>query len=423
MKKIVLLGLLDTSNYGDTLICACTEKIIRGIIKDFGVSDISLVKADMLGEDYYAYMKKRKKTEAEFKTKIKGLRSANENFLIKYTGEVLESDELFTEETEKRHAEKLRRDRAEALDKSSEASAQKLLDENTAALIFFGGGLIKYGHPLRLGYCIAAYIRRAEELGIPVMFSATGVDGFDGEDEECAVMREVLNLNCVKSFTVRDDIDTLTQKFIYNENIRVRKAPCPTLMCKELFPMGTVKEGNTIGIGVIRSDKFTTRNEKFTEEYQLDFYKELIEELEKRGYEWKIFTNGHPKDRDFGVKILNHCGRTVNTDTLLPSPQSVHQLLDSYNMFDGIIASRFHVAVPSVSYNIPFVEFIWNVKQEFFAADAGLADRFTKFGGSGAADVVDRLEKAMKQSYTVSLPTEITVSELEWFIEEYVTMA
>lgn len=420
MKNIVLIGLLDASNYGDTLICECTEKIIRGILKSRGADGVNVVKADMLGDEYYAYMKKRKKTEAEFKTKIKGLRSANENFLMKYTGEVLESDELFTEETEKRHAEKLRRDRAEVLEKSSVSSSLKLLDENTAALIFFGGGLIKYGHPLRLGYCIAAYIRRAEELGIPVMFNATGVDGFDEEDEECAIMREVLSLDCVKSFTVRDDIETLTEKFIFNENVRVRKVPCPTLMCRQLFPMGTVKEGNTIGIGVIRSDKFTTRNEKFTEKYQLDYYKELIAELERRGYGWKIFSNGHPKDRDFGVKILNHCGLPVNTDTILPSPQSVHQLLDSYNMFDGIIASRFHVAVPSVSYGIPFVEFIWNVKQEFFARDAGLERRFTEFGGDGAADVVDRLEQAMTEKNNVSLPVEDTVKELETFLTEYV---
>jgi len=58
-------------------------------------------------------------------------------------------------------------------------------------------------------------------------------------------------------------------------------------------------EAKVIGIGVIRPDIFKSNGNKFSPEAVKNMYKGIICELEARGYQWKLFSNGMPEDYQF----------------------------------------------------------------------------------------------------------------------------
>lgn len=397
MKNIVLLGLQATSNLGDRLVCECTKRIVKSIFEKNGISDIKLISYDMLGDEYYSYISERKKKDNQIEKRSP-------------TGDGTNSNK-----------ENAQTERKEKLIESSRNGADKILNSDTVAIIFFGGGIIKYGHPLMLGYCMEPYIRRADELGIPVMISAVGVDGYDPDNDECRVFSEILNLPCIKAVTVRDDIELLKNSYMGSSKVRIKKVPCPTLLCNELFPMGTLKEEKTIGLGVIKPDKMTEIHPGFTEEKQIALWRDIAAGIEARGFRWVFFSNGIPAEYDFAKKILRSMKIPASEDTLLPAPKSLHQLLDSLNLFEGIIASRFHAALPSYSYNIPFVELIWNIKQIHFAKDMHLEDRFFDPEKVSASAIVERLFEVMNAPQPeMPVDPQKTAHELERFLKSVI---
>ena len=48
----------------------------------------------------------------------------------------------------------------------------------------------------------------SQSKNIPVMLSAVGVEGYDVGFKECLRLKKALNLDCVKTITTRDDIDS-----------------------------------------------------------------------------------------------------------------------------------------------------------------------------------------------------------------------
>ncbi|MBQ6020774.1 MAG: polysaccharide pyruvyl transferase family protein [Clostridia bacterium] len=383
MRNIVLLGLQSSTNLGDTLVFACTEKIIEKILASHGVRDLVPVSCDMYGEECYAALAEL--TAAPGDADENGVRQARKEMIVSRA-----------------------RERARAY-----------ITADTAAVVFFGGGIIKPGHSLKLGYCMEPYLRRANELGIPVMISAAGVDGY-APDDESRVFAEILNLPCVKSVTVRDDIELLKRAYITSPEIRIGKVPCPTLLCRELFPMRPRKETGVIGLGVIKPKKMAEQHPDFTAEKQIMLLDGIVAEIEKRGYRWRFFANGLLSDHRFASDFLQSTGRNVSEETVLPNPQDVQRLLEIYHTFDGIVASRFHVAVPAYSYGIPFVELVWNVKQTHFAKDMHLEDSFFNPETASPAQIVDRLfENMAEPPPEAPVNPQDTIDELERFLTAY----
>ncbi|MBQ6164580.1 MAG: polysaccharide pyruvyl transferase family protein [Clostridia bacterium] len=384
MRNVVLLGLQDSTNLGDTLVFACTERIIAQILKKHGRRDIGSVSVDMYGEECYGAL-----------------------------------DALAAKKDEM-PADEMRQARKEKVVSCAAERARAFITQNTAAVIFFGGGIVKPGHSLKLGYCMEPYLRRADELGVPVMISAAGVDGYDAEDDECRVFAEILNLPCVKTVTVRDDIELLQRAYVTSPEIRVKKVPCPTMLSKELFPMPPRRETGVIGLGVIKPKKMTELHPDFTENRQIALWTEIISEVEKRGYRWRLFTNGLASDFRFIPEILTAAGRTVSNDTVLPNPRNVHRLLQYCSAFDGIVASRFHAAVPAYSFGVPFVELVWNIKQTHFAKDMHLEDSFFDPETASPAQIVGKLFENMKDPRPeCPVDPQDTVDELERFLTDY----
>ncbi len=449
MKNIVLIGLQSTANLGDRLVYRCTASMLSRICEELGLEELRQISCDMLGKAYYQYIKELPQSEQERKIRLqveKELKAKypspeeikeqkrRERFPNHYAkldarpetvariNAEREAAAQQEREEEERHELELKEKRRSVILSSAREAAENCITEDTAAVLFVGGGIIKSGHPLGLGYLIQIYVEQAQKFGIPVMFSAVGVEGFTPDDPECGALIHALNLPCVKAVTVRDDPEFFIRHYRENPAVSVQKVPCPTCMTKTYFPMGTLSQPKTIGIGTGKPEWFLQRNPGLTEKDLLDVWAAIIAEVERRGYDWQIFSNGLPADQAFGRKLLKRVGKSEDSGAkLLPNPRSIHQLLDSFNLFEGIIGSRLHTVIPAYTYGIPTVELVWNDKQLFFARDAGISDRFFEVPQADAVKVVDKLEEAMKNGYPQNeIDPQKTVSALRDFMREYV---
>ena len=109
--------------------------------------------------------------------------------------------------------------------------------KNVDLIVFCGGGLIIFQRQ-EFPYYLNDITSVADQLGIPVAFSATGVEGYDPKDIRCRILKTAVNRECVKFISTRDDYDTLINCYSENPNT-IRKKSCdPAFWVKKhiMFP-------------------------------------------------------------------------------------------------------------------------------------------------------------------------------------------
>lgn len=259
-------------------------------------------------------------------------------------------------------------------------------------LIFFaGGGIIKLDS-YRMDF--PRYIDRitmlADAYDIPVMFIGAGVEECN-DPAKYAVMKNALNRNCVKSITVRENYPAI-RKYVYNTKTRLVQVADSALYAKEAYGLsGSRRQNKIVGIGTVNFINWEREGYPVAEERLLDFYNDLILELEERGYGWKIFTNGGLRDFAFGQKICSRSERYQ--EHLIPRPGDEKEWLDTLCGFSGVIAPRLHTNIVSCSLGIPCVGLVWNKKVKFFAEAVGKEEYAFEPENFDAVRVVDSLIK------------------------------
>ena len=248
----------------------------------------------------------------------------------------------------------------------------KKILKNCSAVIFAGGGLVKYNvqELWAAVYCITKY---CEKLNIPVYFNAVGVEGYNSHHPYVKLLKQALNRNCVKGITTRDDIDSLKKyiKVFDDDSLIVGD---PALYTKDFYP--SAPRTDVIGVGTIRAKIFKTYGADVTEAELINFYTEMINRLEKHGFKWQLFTNGTLADYNFAKTILKHMNRPETPQNLAPKPETTQELVNLITSYKGIIASRMHAHIIALSYGIPSIGLIWNDKLKYFAEYMNLKDRF-----------------------------------------------
>lgn len=91
--------------------------------------------------------------------------------------------------------------------------------KNSNCIIFVGGRLTKYKYQ-NFNYYINCVTKVAERDNIPFALNAVGVEGISLKDTKCKLMRNALNMDCVKIITTRDDVNTLL-KYVDNSNDKI----------------------------------------------------------------------------------------------------------------------------------------------------------------------------------------------------------
>ena len=294
--------------------------------------------------------------------------------------------------------------------------AHSIIDKGTRAIIFVGGGLIKFKKQM-LCKPIVATIEMAEKYCIPVMFSAVGVEGYDPNNDDCMMLKKSLNSSVVHHVTTRDDLTTLSQNYIINHAIKVKKVPDPACsICNYIKPEKKRQRRSTIGLGVARSQLFSDYGLDVSEVYLTNLWLGIIQRLKDKGFNVKLFTNGSEDDYEYALKLTNKLG----DDTVLEKrPKTVKELIGLLSEYNGIIATRMHSCILAYSYNIPACGLVWNNKLKMFGESINRGEYYYEVKELKADVIVDGLLEFLRIGYECRDNTSTEI-EIYGFIESVV---
>ena len=251
--------------------------------------------------------------------------------------------------------------------------------KNLDAIVFAGGGFIKF-KTQGLNYLDELILNVAHERGIPVMMNAVGVEGYSETDIRCQRLKRVLNYDNVKVITTRDDIDTLNSHYITNPNTVTARVGDPVFWLKEMeivdesLPIPESESGNRIGINLINPGNFSAYGGSVSRDTVINFYRNLIAELQRLDADFYLFSNGMRVDQRFGASLV--ASMNLRKDQLIDTPRNSAEFVNLVAGFDIILSARMHAGITAYAIDVPVVGLIWGEKLQFLTEITGLRDRY-----------------------------------------------
>ena len=188
--NIVLAGLIFETNLGDRAIFETSRFLLKKSLEKQGKTNVAVREMDLMGRSQGGDSLRRR---------------LRRSFKWRLIHKLCKCVHFFCEDVFERNE-----NREEY--QITLRQIQEIADKNTKAIIFSGGGIIKYKYQFFYLY-IDALTYYAEKHNIPVMISAAGIEGFDASDKKCQRLVRALNRSCVKMITTRDDIDLLKKSY------------------------------------------------------------------------------------------------------------------------------------------------------------------------------------------------------------------
>ena len=264
-------------------------------------------------------------------------------------------------------------------------------------IIFDGGGIIKYKRE-KFYYYISKILECAQGHDIPVYFCGVGVEGYNETDERCQMLKKALRYSCVKEISVRDDLKTLQTCYLKGLDTPCCQVCDPAVYSGKVYGITKSNHSNSIGIGIVRYRIFEDHDlPQITKEFQLEMWRSLIVELEKRGYSWKLFVNGLKSDFEFAQEVLEYMGKSEEKQQyLVPRPTESRELVETIASFKGIVACRMHANIIAYSLGIPSVGLVWNDKLTFWGCSIGYPERFLTSEHFTGKEIADCLETSLQ---------------------------
>ena len=273
------------------------------------------------------------------------------------------------------------------------------------AIVFSGGGFIKF-RTQGLNYLDEQILKIANKRNIPVMMSAVGIEGYDSKDIRCQRLKKALNFPVVKVITTRDDIETLENSYLQRKEIISEKVADPVLWLGQMLGFPPHSNQKLIGLNLINPENFRDYGGKLSSDRVLNFYKNLIVELQLEGAKFRLFTNGMKSDMAFGERLLKDLN--LPASTLLPAPATSKELITDILSFDIILAARMHAGIVSTALGVPTVGLIWSEKIELFTTIAGIRNNYFDENELDPVAIAKRLA-----SRKVTVPNEAELETLK----------
>lgn len=339
--RILLLTNRDSDNVGDQVIEACDIALIRAAMKNLGVEEaayeIDSQAASIISKKY-------------LNTKEEGLLKT-----------------------------------AERLIKKSD-------------MIIFGGAPL-FNYQYQMFYeRTAVTVEIAQKYHKPVIFSAIGIEGYDEENQKCQRLKKTLNFECVKQITTRDGMEDLV-KYKSNENLVIDRVSDPAVFSAETFKsyLAPEREKNAkkVGIFVFRANGFTDNKIDFSRDDSVKLWKDLIGELESRGYDYRLLTSGHFGDEAFLDYLIRQHG--IEEEKCIFNMNSPEKLVKEISELDAVISCRLHPGIIAFSLGVPSIGLIWNPKVRYFYDCIGYPDRRMDVCEIGAKEAADKIEEIIGQ--------------------------
>lgn len=265
------------------------------------------------------------------------------------------------------------------------------------AIVFAGGGFLKF-RTQGLNYYVEQIIKIAAKNNIPVMMNGVGIEGYDEKDIRCQHMKRMINHECVKVITTRDDIDILQNDYITNPNIKTSRVGDPALWIPECYEVREQKKTDVIGINIIRGKVYQAYGNTLSEMELLNFYKKLIQGVEERGWEWVLFSNGMKADMMFGKKLLK-CLKCSDSHKLLPPSKNTGEFLKLLQSFKCVFGARLHACISAYALDVPVVGLIWSEKLQIFSEVIGKSQNFFQENHLKVETVLDAIENSFTEAY------------------------
>lgn len=267
--------------------------------------------------------------------------------------------------------------------------------EGVDLIVFAGGGLIKF-HRQGFHYWIDDITALAQRRGIPVVFNAVGVEGYDPKNPECILLTKALKRPCVKSITTRDDDALLRDGYGLRPPLPIRAVCDPAFWTPETYGVRRMaKEPLTIGLNVIRPAIFGEYGEPIDQQQFRDMYVRLAERIVSSGCNVEFFTNGAAADNAFLDELFAahpHWNDDVRISRLKPA--SARDLVEAIAGYERMLAVRLHASIVATVLGVPNVSLVWNRKQRFFGRCVGLPENYLERERFTADDVCAALASA-----------------------------
>ena len=405
MKKIIVFGLQYETNLGDQVIGSCVNYLLKKSIEEIN-EEIEIVPIDMLGrnelENYEPRVINANKPKKILKKVIP-------------KPVILMLNKLRNSLSDRKNAKKVRI--------RTKAIAETAIDKNVVAIIFAGGGIVKY-KAQEFYLLIDEITKCANENKIPVMLNAVGVEGFDIMSSKCRILKRALNRECVKVITTRDDINTLNDKYLKkNGKCLTEQVADPAFWADVVYQNSVAnKKIATVGLSVARSGLFEDHGIKFSREEIIFFWKQLIKLLDKNKVTWRLFCNGTFSDYEFLNTLLEEPEfKNCNKDIALPRAHSGEELINQISSFEVVIACRLHAGIISYSLGIPELLVVWNDKQIYFSEFIGYHDRCLSGKNINAKNAFNKLLNILETQYPVykkEQQREKTYRRLDEFVKK-----
>ena len=244
-------------------------------------------------------------------------------------------------------------------------------------IIFGGGGLIKF-HQQNFHFLLDDITKYAQAKGIPVLLNAQGIEGYSEYDQECQMLKDAINRDCVKYASTRDDFAMLRNCYIDNPNITVRSVCDPAFWVSEAYQIQRDPSAKKVGLNVIRTNIFQEYLYKDVNRQTLGVvYYELIQKLFQEGYQVELFSNGIETDTKF-IEWLFKSYPDLEKDykVTVAAPSTTRELVETIAGYQRFMAVRLHASIIGSVLGIPNVSLVWNRKQPLFGKEIGMPQNF-----------------------------------------------
>lgn len=285
-------------------------------------------------------------------------------------------------------------------------------------------GMLKFSSQ-NFSYVFDLITKIAEKYNKPILMSAMSIANPDENDLRYIQLKNAINRSSVWGITTRDGVDgleRLRKYYLTNEKIFSDYVGDPALWIPEVYGFDkTMKthERKIIGVNLIRKGIYASyKEEVFSEEQLLSFYKELVKELEKRNYQWEFFCNGMNEDYQVGKEILSTLGLPLTK--LAPIPSNADEYVNIVNKYNAVLGARLHSCITSVSLDIPVSGLLWDNKLHYFSKTMGIRHLFSTVKELKANLVVDKIESAISNRIDIENRDHYknkTLSSIKKFIE------
>jgi len=273
-------------------------------------------------------------------------------------------------------------------------TAERLISESD--IVIFGGAPL-FNYLYQIFYeRTAITIEIAQKYGKPVLFSAIGIEQYDEDNAKCQRLKKTLNFDCVKQITTRDGFEQL-KKYKENENLVIAQVSDPAVFASTVFRKHHAKKKadtkKKVGIFVFRANGFKDNKINFSREDAAKLWKNIIAELESKGYDYTLLTSGHFGDEAFLDYMIREHG--IKESKCVFNMNTPEKLIKKISTYDAIISCRLHPSIISYSLKVPSVGLIWNPKVSRFYESIGYENRSVKTEDFDAKTIIQKIDAAI----------------------------